>query len=257
MNTMLTRLRNRKIELLEMLQALNTFLNAQEGLLREVMGRHLSPPRDPFLVFDSAKKAEALSAAIAEADVMKGVANGVLARPGSDDVDPFTFSFFHFIDRFHELMGLNEILGWLDHFETSARTRDSDGILDHLVQLAVETPDACDCSPDRLRHPHDPRAWMHPRHTEYNRAIWEIIMARPGLMKELCEAAHRDLNVPDIIEGERTYGKIFLKSYGRELLRHFLQARPSPAWVARVSPRQGRVASTQTALVELTDIKAR
>lgn len=124
--------------------------------------------------------------------------------------------------------GAPECAKWLDKFAEEMSGVDADPAAHHLVQLGVVAPSQCDCEEVDLGE--EARQWFHENHAVYNRAVWEIIRAQPGLLSGLRSVLMSDLKVSDY-RGDMRYGKIVLKSYGQELLDNFLLRKPNPDWV--------------------------
>jgi len=118
-----------------------------------------------------------------------------------------------------------EELGWIDDFTVNlaanAHPRKWTKLLHSLVMMGVELPEACSCCGVGLED------WLHANHAEYNRHVRAAIMAYPDARRGLYKALYRDINGP--MGPDDTYGRIALRSYGRELL-DFLKVKPTLGW---------------------------
>lgn len=134
-----------------------------------------------------------------------------------------------------------EVLGWILEFNRILDTKGPTGIVHGLVQMGIHEEGKCGCTESELEDA--VFAWCHANHKFYNTKIWGMIVSRCGLMRKLRRVIETDLRSPDQTLGtDEAFGKIVLKSYGRELLQFFLTLSPDPKWVdaeavRRHSPR--------------------
>lgn len=123
---------------------------------------------------------------------------------------------------------------WLKRFKVSLETKGPTSSVHHLVQLGVEDPGNCNCLPCDIGDD-DVLGWLHENHREFNKAVWEMIISQQGMIGKLRLVLQRDLRGPDEFigkgKGSGPFGRIVLKEYGRELLDHFVRAKPNPAWI--------------------------
>ena len=97
-------------------------------------------------------------------------------------------------------------------------------IAHELSMMGVLDPE----EPDEF--PGDPLFdWLKANQSRYNRAVRESIDSRPGLRQQLRAVFGRDLKTthPTLED----CGMIVCKRYSRNLLEHFLTAKPDPKWV--------------------------
>ena len=181
-------------------------------------------------------------AAMEAKDIMGAVKRGRLERPeGSDVPDPRALIFFHYVDDQRELAGLKEVLGWLASFEESVAEGDANKVLNSLAQLGVCHAEKCDCDED-IDEDIDSfpsLVWTHAHHAEFNRAAWEIIAAKDGLIDALRLEIQKDIDGPVNRIGRSIYGEIVARPYARELLKFFIKDRPSPKWVGDLASTAG------------------
>ena len=113
---------------------------------------------------------------------------------------------------------------WLSEVLASLRAGGrGDSILCEIVQLGLRDPaDGLDL--DRT-HPVDLYFSNHENQRTYNTVVW-LLLKKNGLLGPI-----RRLLTTDLKRGDEEYGAHVLKSYSRDLLEHFLQVNPSPAWV--------------------------
>jgi len=188
----------------------------------------------------------AYTAAVKERDILKAARNGHVCREVVDaEKDGATryrlATVLDYIDDSRELAGLTEVLGWLRCLEDEVEKDDVFAVFNSFVHLGVCCADSCDCGEfgkaddDIDRSPS--LVWMHRHHTEFNRAAWEIIAAKPGMIKALRRALNEDLRGPmTVYEDNRVFGEVISHRYARELLRFFVRENPSPAWVGELVP---------------------
>ncbi len=118
-----------------------------------------------------------------------------------------------------------EELGWVAKFtqvlQEKVPKKQWTALLHHLVQMGVALPSACGCEKSW-----ELESWLHKNHAEYNTQVRAAIIAtgaREGLHKSL----YRDIHGPTGVDA--TYGRVALRSYGRELL-DFLRVEPTKEW---------------------------
>lgn len=163
-----------------------------------------------------------LEDALEQLDIAAALEHGRLQKP---DTNPGFYAkmFFLLIELSCELTGLTEVLTWLDRASEVAHGGDAEKMTHALGMLGVSLCDPCDCATniDALRCPS--LAWLHGHHREFNQSVWEIINTVPGLMAQM-----RAVLEADILSEET---KIVDRTFGREIIDHFLTPTPSPAWV--------------------------
>ncbi|MFH2231769.1 MAG: hypothetical protein ABII13_01165 [Patescibacteria group bacterium] len=120
-----------------------------------------------------------------------------------------------------------EPLEWLAKFATKVASGAGPTALAHrFVQMGVADPEEPNEFPeDQLFD------WLYANQSKYNAAVREILDSQLGLREKIRRVLQRDLRGPDKVLGSDVYGKIVLKSDGQKVLKHFLAAKPDPAWV--------------------------
>lgn len=115
-----------------------------------------------------------------------------------------------------------EMKGWVLAFAEKMDSGSSiNMVLHHFIQLGVADPCQCGCE-----YLHDPvLGLLHRQHRRYNQRVHTIIMARPGMLNMLKIGLMIDLCTSSDVGEE--YGTVALKSYARNLLEHFLVAKPT------------------------------
>lgn len=144
-----------------------------------------------------------------------------------------------------------EPIKWLETFQShieefESGTMGPTDLLNALVQLGIcsdpkdDYVEHADCSSCRRASGEagkpvlcdfcQTNVWMRDNFRTYNRAVWQIIEALPGLRAKLRRALRDDLKSESKTIGPE-YGRIALKSYARELLKHFLIKSPDGTFV--------------------------
>jgi len=119
-----------------------------------------------------------------------------------------------------------EELGWIAGFtkelEENVPKKKWTALLHHLVQMGVALPASCGCE-----QAWEKESWLHKNHAQYNQQIRAAIMSSPGAREGLYKALNRDIQESN--GGDKEYGKIARRDYGRELL-DFLLVEPTKQW---------------------------
>lgn len=131
--------------------------------------------------------------------------------------------------RLHVLdEGPEILLTWLDEFEQTVRDGDVRAIYNELIQMNVSTgtEDDCDCREEAYRADKW-LIWFHLNHALYNRAVWEMLAAMPGLLAALRVELLDDMEST----GFASFGRHVRKSYGLRLWTFLQDDGPDPMWV--------------------------
>lgn len=116
---------------------------------------------------------------------------------------------------------------WLEDFTaellSAAKYSRWTAVLHQLVQLGVERPGFCSCSP---REQGD---WLHRNHGAYNRTVRDAIDSVPRARAGIRKALYRDLHGP--VSEDGVYGKIAHREAG-SFLGDFLREKPTYEWFA-------------------------
>lgn len=101
-----------------------------------------------------------------------------------------------------------------------------------LAQLGLNPHGKCDCEADAVEDvdAYPVFAWLHAHHAEYNRAVWEIVASRPGLIGQLREAIQADIDGPSERLGRHLFGEAIRRPYARSLLG-FVRPNPAVQWI--------------------------
>lgn len=130
--------------------------------------------------------------------------------------------------------GLEKAMEWLEDFRKEVESMGPTKLLQEITMMPAELPGHCTCSIDGDDvWWHSPvLIWIHDNHYLYNKAMWEIMVRRPGQMRRLRRALRDDLHFPDRTIGgdDQIFGHHLDKSYASQLLG-FITSQPDPAWI--------------------------
>ena len=126
-----------------------------------------------------------------------------------------------------ELEAFNNTLGWVMSFANKLTSGGPTDVVHSLVQLGIEDPHHTDYFSD-LDCGEPLNSWFKMYQSQYNTAIWEIIMNQQGLFQKLRRVLLTDLKVTTSNSGQEC-GKIVNKDYAQALLDYFLQSKDA-AW---------------------------
>jgi len=122
----------------------------------------------------------------------------------------------------------NEKLDWLKEFRQTCEDEMPTAVANHFTQLGVtgptkfEVPEGYGLMDESTCDP------------EYNKAVWSILR-ETGMLQPVRVVLRRDLKVVKKHEEDsgwgHLYGRIVIKTYGRQLVDHFLTTYPSKDWM--------------------------
>jgi len=137
------------------------------------------------------------------------------------------------MERTFELAGLKVVLPWLDGFMEQVDKEDAESVFHSFVQLGVCPKLGCDCEYDVQEGSGGGPVsiWLHKNHTAYNRAVWQVISSKPGLIEGLRQEIRKDLDNPAQTIEQLVYGQTTSQQYARQLLACFIKEKPSRLWV--------------------------
>jgi hypothetical protein len=134
----------------------------------------------------------------------------------------------------HDLIFPGQPIDWLMQFKNSVDQEEPEVVAERLLNLSLDNK-----SPDYTKELAEELCWLNELWKEYNRAVWEVIAAKPRLMEMLrgviesilapiknCPSPF-DSHPPDFSRSEKYFRRINCEN----LLAHFLKSEPDPAWV--------------------------
>ncbi len=132
-----------------------------------------------------------------------------------------------------ELRWITWALGALEGFAAYAEDHDAAGVLLQLMKLELFPIRFCACMLDSAGMPNEPTAhgWIERCHVQYNRAIWELISSKPGLVEGLRPVLQAAIEGEGERSGRHLYGDVFDRAFGRGLLRGLITQQPSHEWI--------------------------